>query len=69
MKQILLKLGIATSSSLALTESLNLDILWNALITLAVSVITVLAIDGVNLLKKYLDKKSKQLDEDKKEEK
>lgn len=69
MNNVLAKIGISSTTAIVLTESLNLDLLWNALITLAVSVITVLSIEGVNLLKKYIAKKSKELDEeDKKEE-
>lgn len=57
MKNLLAKLGVAGSTSLVLTESLNLDVLWNALITLAVSIASVLAVEGVAWLKSWLVKK------------
>ena len=60
MNNILAKLGIAGSTSLVLTESLNLDVLWNALITLAVSVCSVLAVEGVAWLKNYIISKTKK---------
>lgn len=56
MRNILAKLGVAGSTSLVLTESLQLDALWNALITLAVSVVSVLAVEGVTWLKNYIIK-------------
>lgn len=67
MKHILAKMGIAGTTSLALTESLNLDTLYNALITLAISVVSVLAVEGVNWLKNYIISKTKK--EDSKENK
>ena len=57
------KIGLAGTTSLALTESLNLDVLYNALITLAVSICSVLAVEGVNWLKNYIISKTKKVDE------
>lgn len=65
MRYILQKLGVAVPTSVILTESLNLDVLWNALITLAVSIASVLAVEGVAWLKSWLIKK---INENKKSE-
>ena len=58
MRYVLQKLGVAVPTSVILTESLNLDVLYNALITLAVSVLSVLAVEGVNWLKNYIISKT-----------
>lgn len=63
MKNIIAKIGVAGSTSLVLTESLNLDVLWNALITLAVSICSVLAVEGVNWLKNYIISKTKKIED------
>lgn len=70
MNNILAKLGLASATSIALTETLNLDVLWNALITIAVSVCSVLAVEGVQWLRKWILSRIKKLDneENKKEE-
>ena len=68
MKNILAKIGIASSSAMILTESLNLDTLYNALITLAVSVITVLSVEGVQWLKNFIISKTKKKKEENKDE-
>lgn len=59
----LTKMGVASVSSVTLTEALNLDTLWSALISLGISVISVLAIDGLSLLKTWLKKKEKDIDD------
>ena len=69
MKNLIAKIGVAGSTSLVLTESLNLDVLYNALITLAVSVLSVLAVEGVNWLKNYIISKTKKVDKEEKEDK
>lgn len=69
MKNLIAKIGVAGSTSLVLTESLNLDVLYNALITLAVSVLSVLAVEGVNWLKNYIISKTKKVDKEEKENK
>lgn len=61
--KLLSKLGVASVTSVTLSEALSLDTLWSALISLGVSVLSVLAVEGVTLLKNYLIKKSKELDE------
>lgn len=62
------KLGIASGTSITLTEALSLDSLWSALLSLAVSIVTVLAIDGLNLLKAWIHNKQRKLDDTSKEE-
>ena len=61
MNYIIQKLGLAGTTSVVLTETLKLDTLWNALITLAVSVASVLAVEGVAWLKKFLQKKAQEI--------
>lgn len=61
MNYILQKLGLAGTTSVVLAETLQLDTLWNALITLAVSVASVLAVEGVAWLKKFLQKKIQEI--------
>lgn len=56
MKSILAKMGIAGTTSVVLTEALSLDTLWSALITVAVSVLSVLAVEGVNWLRETIIK-------------
>lgn len=60
MDKLFTKLGIAFGTSLVVCESVNLQPLWNALITLAVSVITVLSVEGVSWLRAYFKKKKAQ---------
>ena len=60
MDKIFTKLGIAFSSSLVICESVNLQPLWNALITLGVSVITVLSVEGVSWLRAYFKRKKEE---------
>ena len=67
MKNILTKLGVAFPTSVVLTESLNLDVLYNALITLAVSILSVLAVEGVNWLKNKIIENTPKIDKEKKE--
>lgn len=60
MNQLLTKIGLASTSSLILTEAINLDTLWSALISVAVSVLSVLAVEGVNVLRAYFNSKSRK---------
>lgn len=64
MNNVLVKLGIASTSSIIVTEAVNLEPLWNALITLAISIVSVLSVEGINWLKNYIIKHTKK-DEDK----
>lgn len=69
MDRLLSKLIIASGASLVVTENVNLQPLWTALITLAVSLITVLSVEGVAWLKAFLKaKKAKREAEAKKYE-
>ena len=63
MNKLFSKLGVASVTSVTLSEALSLDTLWSALISLGVSIVSVLAVEGVTLLKNYLIKKSKELDD------
>lgn len=64
MNDLLTKMGVASVSSVTITEAVNLDRLWSAMITLCVSILSVLAIDGINLLKSYLKKKKDEVEKD-----
>ena len=57
MDKLLAKLLSATGASLIVTESANLEPLWTALITLGVSIITVLSVEGVAWLKQFIKTK------------
>ena len=61
------KLGLAGASSLVVVESVSLEPLYSALITLALSVVSVLTVEGVNWLKNWIIKKTKKLDKEEKE--
>lgn len=67
MNYIIQKLGLATTTSIIVSEVANLDMLWNALITLGISVVSVLTVEGVALLTKYIKKLSDKVDQDKKD--
>ena len=62
MNKLLAKFTIAGVSSLAVVESVSLEPIWNAIVTLCISIISVLMVEGVQLLRKYLQKKIKDLD-------
>lgn len=57
MDKFLSKLIVACGASLVVTENVQLQPLWTALITLAVSLITVLSVEGVAWLKAWFEKK------------
>lgn len=59
-KNLLAKLGVAGTSSIVVTEAVQFDTLWNALITLAISICSVLAVEGVQWLKYYIKSKTKK---------
>ena len=69
MNQLFTKLGVAGVTSVAVVESVNLDPLWNALITLAISIITVLTVDGMEWLKTKIKKDIKKTEEESKKDK
>lgn len=60
MNNAINKIIVASGASLIVTENVQLQPLWTALITLAVSVVTVLTYEGVALLKAWLKKKKAQ---------
>lgn len=64
MNNLLIKIGVAGTTSVALVETINLDPLWNALITLAISIVSVLAVDGIAWLKAFIKKHTHKDKED-----
>ena len=67
MNNLLPKLGTAFGASIVVTEAVNLEPLYTALITFAVSILTVLTVDGVAWLKEWFKaKKAKSEAEEKK---
>lgn len=69
MNSFLAKLGIATTSAIIITEVVNLDYLWTALITFAVSLITLAGGEFVKYLVALFKKKTKELEENSEENK
>ena len=65
MNNLAVKLSVAFGSSLIVAESVNVEPLINALITFAVSVVTVLTIEGVAWLRSFLKKNTKQNEDEK----
>ena len=53
MNKLLAKLLVASSASVTVTEAINLEPLWNALITLAVSLLSVITIEGIAWLRAW----------------
>ena len=68
LNSLLAKFGLAGVTSVAVVESANLDSIWNALITLALSIISVLAVEGVNWLRKTIISKTPKTDEENKKD-
>lgn len=67
MNNIVAKLTASIGASLIVTESVNLEPLWTALITFAVSIITVATVEGIAWLKAWFKaKKAKSEAEEKK---
>ena len=67
MDKILTKIGIAFGTSVAVNEAVNLQPLWTALITLAVSVVTILTVEGTAWLRAYLKAKKAKREAEEKE--
>ena len=68
MDKLSLKLGMAGTMSIVVSEAVNPAPLLNALITFGVSVVTVLSIEGVAWLKAFIKKHTaKDTDEEDKE--
>ena len=67
MDKFISKLVVSAGASLVVTENANLQPLWTALITLAVSVITVLSFEGVEWLKSEFKKKKAKNEAEEKE--
>lgn len=66
MNNLINKLIIASGASLVVTENVQLQPLWTALITLAVSIITVLTAEGIAWLKAWFNKKKAKEEAEKK---
>ena len=66
MGKLLAKLALSAGASLTVVESAQLEGLWNALLTLAISLISVLTIEGISWLKAYLTKKRLEAEADSK---
>ena len=64
MGKFFTKLFVSVGASLTVTESVNLDAFWNALITLAVSVLTVLTVEGVAWLRAWFKARTPKQDKD-----
>ena len=67
MNSFLAKLGISTTSAIIITEAVNLDYLWTALITFAVSLITLAGGELVKYLVAFFKKKTKDLENESEE--
>lgn len=67
MDRIFTKLVTSAGASLIVTENLQLQPLWTALITLAVSVISCLSIEGVAWLRAWFKSKKAKSEAEEKE--
>ena len=67
MNNLIAKLSVACGTSLIVTEAVSLEPLYNALITLAISIVSVLTIDGINWLRTKLRKEIKKDEDEMKE--
>ena len=65
MPNLFTKIGIAGTTSVIVTEAVSLEPLWNALLTLAISIISVLAVEGVTWLKNKIIKHTDKVDKEK----
>ena len=61
MNTVPIKLGLAGTASVVATEVVNADMLVSALITLAISVLSVLTVEGVNWLRKWIVAKTNEI--------
>lgn len=66
LNTLLAKICVSSTASLIVVENVNLSPLWNALITLAISIVSVLSIEGISWLRATIKKHTPK--EDKKEE-
>lgn len=67
MNHIFTKVAISFGASATVAESVKLDSLWTALITLAVSVLTCLSVEGVAWLRAYFKAKKAKSEAEEKE--
>lgn len=64
MNGFLAKLGIATTSAIIISEAVNLNYLWTALITFATSLVTLAGGELIKFLVAYFKKKTKDLEKE-----
>ena len=57
MTSTLIEVGVATTSSVIVAEALQLDSLWTALISFAVSLVTIVGGELIKFLLAYFKKK------------
>lgn len=70
MQSALVKLGVAIPTSLIIAESLELNSLWTALVSFAVSIITIVGGEIIKFLVAYFKNKTEKLEhKDNEEEK
>ena len=68
MNSVLAKLGIAIPTSLIVAESLELNSLWTALVSFAVSIITIVGGEIIKFLVAYFKNKTEKLEQKDNEE-
>lgn len=68
MNNLATKLTLAGTASVITTEAVNPAPLLNALITLGVSIVTVLSVEGIAWLKNFIKKHTKSDEEEKDKE-
>ena len=64
MNNVITKILTASTVSLIVVENANLQPLWNALITLAISIVSVLTIEGIAWLRATIKKHTPKVDEE-----
>lgn len=65
----LIEVGVATTTSFVVAESLKLDNLWTALITFGISLVTMVGGELIKFLVAYFKKKTKSLEDEEEKEK
>ena len=69
MSDFLAKTAVSAGAGIAVSEAANLNLLWTALVTLAISIVTNVGSEIVKMLVAFFKKKTHDIEEeDKKEE-